>query len=707
MPPILRAQMGTPAQPLSQAAGPQAVTTKETPKQDICATPSAPKGSRKRKAVDDVQSETPEKPRPKIILNLRKKRTDETPARPAKKAKQVPVPSTDDEPAVDEDEEEPGDEKTWDPEDEDLKALEEEEDYKPAEESKEESEEESDPATGTRRRGKAEPATKLAGQRRARRAKISLECDPSAFEAINIGKTGPLPVKSEEDEQSALQNFEKMMKGIIKFRHELAQQPGTDAMTIRVKHWWNRHKQHDIWLKWSKAITRERQLVIGGIPLGIYKFTDLPAPSSEELRTKWLVYADEIDGKWIYGGSATAAKKHGYGFSRIGGYEKAKRRATAGESIDSDLSGAHMRKALAPGAKMQLRVIGVFDPMHALASDALMLEGCMVDLLGALDTNLDEETEFQTWAAIKAGKAASPAGMPAWYGLNRASPFMQGMRVDSFVARCVAEQDWKCPGCDHRCDDKDLIRRWKRNTLVSWIALDAYICDPCYRALLRQPGAPQSLQELRQRRTMAMGSGKAIANRTSATQRCLGLSLDDAKEAFDAQDHACPVCQSFEGEFGDEKLQLIPYYLKQLFPEAICVCRSCVAWCQHHKARSSPDITMNDILRRRAELNDPAIASSRSLANLIRPEVAQGRQQKFDCLRAQNWKCWICPEQFEEVSVEKITGSANLKTYKGQAHVICDPCRQWWGKLRKAQTLKDAKIDERRRETAAKRAGSS
>jgi hypothetical protein len=161
-------------------------------------------------------------------------------------------------------EEEVGDDLAFDPE---GKALDEDEEDREVEED-EEVEEGADLLA--RLHSLARPVEKIAGSRR--RESIKLSCSVDSFKAVNIGRAGPLPPKSNEVQLQCILEFVNRMKFVIHQRYQLAHSlsridensPFTYAMWI----WWTCQTEEEIWTLVHDAVDRSRQIVLGGIFLG-------------------------------------------------------------------------------------------------------------------------------------------------------------------------------------------------------------------------------------------------------------------------------------------------------------------------------------------------------------------------------------------------------------------------------------------------------
>lgn len=239
------------------------------------------------------------------------------------------------------------------------------------------------------------PVQKQAGQRRAvkpRRPKISLPRSIEAFTAMSIGRAGGLPKRSRAIRKKCLAHFVIRMEKIIRVRSDLAHSDALSGpdfpMTRGTRRWWTTHSQEEILAKVSQATTEERRLVLGGMWLGHYKFTDLPPMTNEEL-DMWFVYGDLVGDTDMYAGSATAdPKKSGAGFRRAAQYERAKRWANDGIVVSREIQESrHLRKGLRQGVEMEFRVLAVFDPFRVHVSLPLAVDGIYIDFLQSFDRN--------------------------------------------------------------------------------------------------------------------------------------------------------------------------------------------------------------------------------------------------------------------------------------------------------------------------------
>ncbi|KAK4501737.1 hypothetical protein PRZ48_007546 [Zasmidium cellare] len=150
----------------------------------------------------------------------------------------------------------------------------------------------------------------------------------------------------------------------------------------------------------AKATTKQKKIVLGGMWLELCEFSDLPAPTRQELAS-WIVHADLVHGtgkRFMYIGSGTGGKEKLYAFSRPGGYEKLKRHVNEGYDVSAEMQAS-------------------FHLEMGLQQDATMANDRAPDEMLAESMN------------ASAGEDAP------WRGSNHASPLRQGVQFDSPVRR--------------------------------------------------------------------------------------------------------------------------------------------------------------------------------------------------------------------------------------------------------------------------------
>lgn len=256
--------------------------------------------------------------------------------------------------------------------------------------------------------------------RRAARPRIYLEPTVSSFTAIRIGEVRQLPILPMDVRVECMAEYKRRMQYIISQRHALAhsEMEGLFPMSNRMRRWWTSQTDEEIWDVVRTTTSHLRKLILGGMWLGHYKFTDLPPMTNEEL-AMWFVYGDQVfenkadrpDESAAYVGSATRDPADGAGFNRVGDYERAKRRADAGidVSIETDHS-KHLRMGLRKGATMELRVLAVFDPMAFDAVVPLAVEGIYLDFLQSFDRDWVFQ-DSSTYFGVRATASLQRSGL--------------------------------------------------------------------------------------------------------------------------------------------------------------------------------------------------------------------------------------------------------------------------------------------------------
>ncbi|CAK1355039.1 unnamed protein product [Cercospora beticola] len=628
---------------------------------------------------------------------------DETPAKKAKKKAELTVGDVEaggsaivpgeveEEVGEGDEEEEEGDDHVYDPEAEALGRLVENDDDDDDDEYGED-----EPAVQEyigKGKGKAVPVTKKAGQRRKG---IRLpKFDVAAFQAIDIGKVGPLPQRTQSQQKRALAEYEGRMKKFIHFRHKLAnsEEHWTEdfPFTRSAKLWWKHHSEDEAWQCISSATTRDRQLVLGGMFLGIYDFSDLPAPTPEEL-SHWVVYGDLVNDAEMYGGSGTAAPNNGAAFNRLSHYEKAKRRANAGEDVSKDTEqSAHLRSALRPGIEMKLRVTSVFDPLKTRVADVLISEGLTVDYLGSQDQSNGKLSKWNNRASIQAAKDVVPK--PKWKGLNRVSPFMQGIKGDALKPRILEAQNFHCELCEHRGMEKYNLWRPPQPRLG---CKQAYICNNCWEYASKHPEMDTDGVK---RRVLAYRSAVDEDPRHIKWLMDEGMTQEEYEQSLRDQDCKCPGCDKKGPSpdvagWRDAWLRNIRH--GDVFAES-WLCTGCSAAFNLYARQGLPKEEW--LARRRHFLGEgldqplPNDANGEPISGNARVafiRTKEKRAQQFEDLQAQHMGCSVCQIDFWK----EVKGPIDLfglaqGTQPGQlpsdwpecgvvGRIVCSKCERWW-----------------------------
>jgi hypothetical protein len=617
-------------------------------------------------------------------------------------------------------EEEFEDDLTFDPE---GQALGEEEDGEYEEDEEDEGVEEGDELLA-RLHSLAQPAEVIAGSRRPRRTTIKLSCSVDSFKAVSIGRAGPLPLRSNEVQLLCILEFANRMKHVIRQRHQLAhslaQVDQFSPFSPGMWFWWTSQTVEEIWLLVHNAVDRSRQIVLGGIFLGHYKFTDIPAPSDEELKL-WCVYGDLVNNAEMYVGSATARPRDHGGFSRTSNYERAKRRSNIGVDVSPETSASrHLRVGLQPDAVMELRILAFFDPLKCHAALPLAVEGIFIDFLQsfARDWVYRPSGIHMSPNCKQSSIDASPRQDARWTGLNCAHPFRQGIRRDSLACRLLDEQDWTCEICCKQRSDKKQFRRSDGFPLLQ--CKNPYICNTCAVVISKAP-SDWDLETFSKVRR-----GDHIDNlRNSTALRNHGMTLDDFDSLLEAQKATCPCCDK-KGptrqecdEKGDPFSKMWHHVRPDWSPHlnrAYWICKSC--WYTLERNASKP---IQEVISQTRDRGRKAAAIEASLpegqnakAAKITADLAERhhdkRQTKLDAARAQKGCCAICqkllwpePLSLDGLVVRGPTAAMTLSEKQQEIFrcpaLVCNSCLAWAGRSKKFKawnsTLGDL-IDKRR-----------
>ncbi|SMY23978.1 unnamed protein product [Zymoseptoria tritici ST99CH_1A5] len=320
----------------------------------------------------------------------------------------------------------------------------------------------------------SEPAIDGTKKKRAeRRPGITLEFNLESFKVLNIGKPGPV------------------------HREQLT--------------WWLATSEEEVWKLTQLAYTEERQRVLGGTFLGLYKFTDLPRSTHEEMEM-WQVYGDMLDtyGRLdkLYGGSGSANMAAHGTYSRWHYYERCMRRFLGDISVELDTKHSeHLRHALRPGVTMNIRTCAVLDPQKHSQVEIITLEGLFIDVMQTFDRQYIPKglRNFDNVEVRDASIAASDGDM-TWKGLNQSTCFTQALQKKSgpaddpsavAKASLLKAQNWECELC-HKCDDKR-NKNWvgTNGKQISRVPLqNTFICKKCYGRVINYWKDPLSERNL-------------------------------------------------------------------------------------------------------------------------------------------------------------------------------------------------------------------
>ncbi|KAF2171310.1 hypothetical protein M409DRAFT_50768 [Zasmidium cellare ATCC 36951] len=404
---------------------------------------------------------------------------------------------------------------------------------------------------------KPQPVEKKAGQRRS----VKLKHDPDAYKHLNLGPK-EAPKFTEQKRALYLQVFEDRTRHIIKERHDAANDKSVPnspdfPMGKKMRDAWCSMTQQQIWEEIRDATTEDVRAVMGGSVLRECEFTDLPAPTSQELDS-WLIYADLVRDpqkcSFMYTGSGTAGEELGHGGDRTRGYNNVKRRADRGEDVTSKTSkSAHLLKGTTEGNTMDLRVLSTWNPRSKRTRlvVVLMAEGIWIDFLESYDRTYkgSGSNPCHTADMLEASRHAVPKEVFPWQGLNHASPFRQGVRGDSSIARWVRANGENCWCCEQHVPVERKARRinWY-GTPDSMEKPDTCVCEGCYtfwrtyrEACLAGETSLSREDAIARRRKLAKMTPRE-RGQFLATERT-GVSPEEKFEQLQHQDFKCPLCQ--------------------------------------------------------------------------------------------------------------------------------------------------------------------
>lgn len=263
-------------------------------------------------------------------------------------------------------------------------------------------------------------------------------CDPDEFRAVEFGKPDASFFGSQRAMDRALQKFKTDMQYIIAQRCTEAQAVADihdSSFCIQSCRLFQQMSEAEIWELVDRYTSANNKAALGSGILSLDIVNQMPRATSDELKQP-LLYLDYIERSsgesYAYNGSATSGKG---GFTRIIGYEKAKRLARKGVMQSSTRGNHHLDWALHTNATMHLRVVSVFD--RSVSPDKIVLvEGLFTDLLQTIERLPEGSTYYKNVNGLDSHsaamadshlKASSPNRRTVPYiGLNRSSPLRQG-----------------------------------------------------------------------------------------------------------------------------------------------------------------------------------------------------------------------------------------------------------------------------------------
>jgi len=561
---------------------------------------------------------------------------------------------------------------------------------------------------------------KKAGSRRKR---ISVPRSVQGFIHVSIRGARKLPTLSDADRMKCRQEYARRMKKIIHQRSLLAHsEEATDAsfpMSYGMRQWWLSQREQEIYEIVHTATSKPRRLVLGGIWLHFFEYTDLPPMTDEEL-AMWAVYGDLVDGKEMYVGSATRDPSLRASFARFAEYEKAKQRADRDIDVSPETDKSkHLRAGLRKGAVMELRVLAVFDPLAVKRVVAMAVEAIYVDFLQSFDRDWVYQQTYESGyvysspQCLELSKAASNNDA-RWSGLNLAHPLKQGAG-DNMLRRRVTAQKSICEICMRHLPDAE----WRLSSHIpSSILLckNWYVCRRCHSTCTNNPDL--SLAQVREFRTES-NSLNAV-NLKYFTQT--GMTMSQLDDRLEEQGCKCPACHTKglarhelpEGETISNYWTVVPSKWQQHLGEAYWMCMNCnralsdlepdqiADFLQHLRKASTAKAKILAI--------DPT-ASGTSLGMMARAWATH--EQKFTIARKQGNCCAACFESKWEHVDSPVDlyreDSANIFLDEwpesSDPVVLCNTCASWFKKIRDNPTPEIIRLIADRRARQADRWG--
>jgi hypothetical protein len=369
------------------------------------------------------------------------------------------------------------------------------------------------------------------------------------------------------------------------------------------------------------------------------------------------VYGDLVENvventQAIYVGSATAASGQSFGFGRLGRYERAKRRADAGEDVSPETTeSSHLRAALQTDAVMELRIIAVFDPLAPLALP-LMMEGIFVDFLQSFNRRWVYKPENAIFSSPECLSSynASAEKDARWTGLNGAHPFRQGIRTDGTKRLSIKAQGATCEICLHHLPDMS-SGNWIDSKKLSHI-LECQHPWVCYRCVHRAEVNPE--YDLEQIRAVRSGSTKENFANIHAF-KLYGMSADEVRAQLTAMEHCCPCCKSIHP---DMDIMISKWWRPMdpawasLLGDANWICSNCQGYLTNRLANKSVEEAIEHLRQHNALKTDFGVNDSQAKA-------WESKQKKFDLLIAQEGKCAICKKVAWDVDTATVKGIDN------------------------------------------------
>jgi hypothetical protein len=562
--------------------------------------------------------------------------------------------------------------------------------------------------------GLARRVEKKAGSRRKRRAPIYLDRAVASFTAISIGKSGGLGMQSYAVIKECLIEFRDRMQKSIRQRSALANSHRRDdptfPMSCRMRQYFISNSAQQIWKMVRDTVSQGRQIVLGGIWTGAYTFEDLPPPTEEELGM-WLVYADLVtnaDTQGMYVGSATARQKAGFGFSRLGQYEKAKQRANNDEDVRNETEKSrHLRAALQKGAVMELRIIAVFDPLKVTVALPLVMEGLFVDYLQSFNRSWvyrRENVSFSSPECLSSYNAAAEHDA-LWTGLNGAHPFKQGIRGDSLKRRCILAQDETCEICYRKTPGITRNSFWIPSDRVSHLleCTNDWVCYLCVRRADTNPEF--SLEQIR-----VIRCGSTQENTTNIRAfRSFGVSAAEVDAQLEVMGHVCPCCNVKGPERGDVEhfhanwRPMRPAWASRL-GGADWICAMCTKALDRHIGEGMSVKKAIEHRRQFQTLKNDA-GGDRYAARSERL-----LQAKFDLAMAQEGECPVCQTIKWPVTTTTVKDMSPTQdrqmpeSWSGNGStrpLACKPCYDWYQSV-KDKSNYSSLLDKRRAQFADK-----
>lgn len=424
-------------------------------------------------------------------------------------------------------------------------------------------------APSAKGKGKALPAEiKAGGVRRkkvsASRTPIVTRSKPWTLKEFLKKKSvgfGPAPGRlslSDEQRKEAEETFDRGLINVINERCRQAALAGPDEgrhpITLGFRAWMETSSPREIFNVVREATTPERRIVLGGMFHEWTDFTDLPQPTDQELNS-WLVYGDLVQlseelqeslartySRSMYVGSRTAGAHAYFGGARVDTYVGGRAKFDQGKGVTAtNLKSYHLQTALRKGAAMELRVLNTWDPTTTPLKHVLGAEGIFVDFLQSYSRERGREySQVHSDHMLQASIDASPfqGWEPKWDGLNRASPFAQGIRNSSSVAQRFFEANgWNCLCCDNNFEDAP-AKTFQLTSHLKRKDLPFAMCSKCLGRAQRKPG--ESITEIRE-------AGK----RNRAEQQMALVNPDfptveSRVQQLKLQDDLCSACGEFD-----------------------------------------------------------------------------------------------------------------------------------------------------------------